>query len=119
MYVPKSDANNIFTSNAEKTSLDLLMDYAGEVKVDSSPKYTKGVRITKAPGGYIQEGILATGINDDGSYNWENFQQYLPNTTNLTDAFNNLNNNLIIPVDQQMAMMEKQWNLTNGIKNIE
>ena len=119
MYVPKSDANNIFTSNAEKTSLDLLMDYAGEVKVESSPKYTKGVRITKAPGGYIQEGILATGINDDGSYNWENFQQYLPNQTNLTDAFNNLNNNLIIPVDQQMAMMEKQWNLTNGIKNIE
>ena len=47
MYVPKAEARNIFTQNAERTSLDILMDYNGEIGVDASPKYTKGVRIKK------------------------------------------------------------------------
>jgi hypothetical protein len=118
MYVPKAEANNIFTNNAERTSLDILMDYNNEITIDSEPKYFKGARITRGPNGYYQEGLYASGINQDGSFQWSNFQTPLPNNVDLTDAFNKLNNNLVVPVANQMRMLEKQWNLANGIKDV-
>jgi len=118
MYVPKAEANNIFTNNAERTSLDILMDYNNEITIDSEPKYFKGTRITRGPNGYYQEGLYASGINQDGSFQWSNFQTPLPNNVDLTDAFNKLNNNLVVPVANQMRMLEKQWNLANGIKDV-
>ena len=118
MYVPKQDANNIFTNNAERTSLDILMDYNNEITIDSEPKYFKGARITRGPNGYYQEGLYASGINEDGSFQWSNFQTPLPNNVDLTDAFNKLNNNMVAPVANQMRMLEQQWNLVNGIKDV-
>lgn len=118
MYVPKNEANNIFTQNAERTSLDILMDYNNEIEVNASPKYTKGVRITRDANGYMQEGMYASGIKEDGSYIWENFQTHIPSDVPLQEILSELTNNMIIPIDQQMTLMEKQWNLVNGVKQI-
>jgi hypothetical protein len=118
MYVPKGEAGNIFTQNAERSSLDILMDYNNEITVDASPKYTRGVRITRGPNGYVQEGMYASGIQEDGSYIWENFQTALPSDVDLTSAMKELTNSMIIPIDQQMSLMEKQWNQVNGVKDI-
>jgi len=115
MYVPKAEANNIFTTNAERTSLDILMDYNNEVTIDASPRYTKGLRVTRGPNGYYTEGLAAQGINPDGSFDWVAFQKDYGNNVDLTSAFTDANK-LAVDIDKVMQLQEKQWNLANGIK---
>lgn len=115
MYVPKAEASNIFSSNADRTSLDILMDYNNEVTIDASPRYVRNMRITRGPNGFYTEGIAARAINPDGSFEWQAFQKNYGNKIDLAGAFADASK-LAIDIDADMALQEKQWNLTNGIK---
>jgi hypothetical protein len=117
MYVPKAQANNVFTASADKSSLDVLMDYNNEVTIPTYPKYTKDIKIARSEQGYTQSGMYVTGKNEDGSYIWSSFSQDLPYTQDLATLVRDLQKDFLGPLNQQMTQIDAAWMQKYGIKD--
>lgn len=72
IYLNKDKATNGFRTASQKTSLDRVLDYAGEYEFDSYPEYTKGLKLKRTDaGGYEISGNVMAGLNEDGTPNWQ------------------------------------------------
>jgi len=68
IYLPRTEANNIFTQRAEQSPLDDVMTLANEIDFDQyDPNYIKDLKLTNSREGYILTGDVRVGLNPDGT----------------------------------------------------
>jgi hypothetical protein len=121
LYLKKDAANNMLYKNAEKTSLDGAMDWAGQVAINDYPETTKNMVIKKKPtGGYTVTGSVLAGIDDQtGKQIWE------PLGFDYNNANVNVNNvvnewrQLLAKTEDGNRYLREQYLREKGITNPE
>lgn len=73
IYMNKNKTKDMFTTGTNKTSSDVVMDWAGSYDTNPNPKYFKNVNIVKnnVTGGYRVSGTSRVGIDSDGHDIWD------------------------------------------------
>jgi len=97
MYLKKTAATNMFYKNAEKTSIDNAIDWAGEIKIDDYPAISKNISVKrKSNGGVSLSGSILAGINEEtGDQEWEPLDLDYPNSsTKVQDVVTQVRNML-------------------------
>ena len=68
VYMDRNKTKNLFTTKANRSPEEVLMDWGGKIEYDSYPQYQKGLTIKKnSAGGYTAEGSFRTGLDESGN----------------------------------------------------
>jgi hypothetical protein len=118
IYVPKSEATNIFASGSEKSHLEKLMGWRGEINMDSHPEYAKDFKITsdKQSGAFMVSGSVMAGLDERGNPIMTPYTNYHAPTTDLTNLVAGYDN-LLNSIAMQNRSIVSDFNMKNGIKN--
>ncbi len=118
LYLNKGVANNGFHQGTEKTDVDIVLDHAGEYKLDDYPETTKDLTLKKLnTGGYEVTGNILTGYDANGqpihTPYYVPYNSPMTNPTQIVQDFNGL----LREISLGNSTLLKQYNMTNGIKN--
>jgi hypothetical protein len=118
IYLDKDKANNGFRMASQKTSLDRVLDYAGEYEFDSYPEFTQGLKLKRTDGGgYEVSGNVMAGLNEDGTPNWQ--PHYNPYHSPLSDPNQIVRDyqSLLQEIALGNQSMMSQYNMQHGVKD--
>jgi hypothetical protein len=119
VYLPKNETTNIFTQGSQKSHLEHLMGYKGEIAFDNHPQYTKDMKLVsdKETGGYYLEGEYMAGLDEQGTPIWQPYPQtYYPPNLELTNAVKGVDE-IINEIAKQNKSIIRNFNLRNGTTN--
>jgi hypothetical protein len=121
IYIPRVNADNIFTRGASTSAVEKLMQITGKVDMDYHPDYTKDFNIRSDPntGNYIASGMMMTGLKEDGSGlpEWDYFENHHSFSEDLNQMVAKYDALLGMVKDQNTAI-EAKWLLDN-IKGLQ
>lgn len=93
VYMDRNKTKNLFTTKANTTPEETLMEWGGKIEYDSYPQYQKGLTIRKnQSGGYVAEGSFRTGLDENGMPKFRPHYMSYPNQsiTDVTARYDNL-----------------------------
>ncbi len=116
IYLPKSEASNLFKQGAGMTGLEVLMEQTGKIDMNYRPDIFEDFEITRdqSTGMYRTHGHVKTGIKEDGSFNWEYFELMEPYGIDINKYVAKLDNLIKIASDKNEAI-RKNYILENGL----
>ena len=119
VYLPKNEATNIFAQSSQKSYLEKLMGWKGQLDLDSHPDYTKNMRIESDPnsGMYYARGKVMYGIDESGNPKWEDVNEPYAFNTDLNEMVTSWDS-LLANIAQQNKAIVEEYTLKNGVKDI-
>jgi hypothetical protein len=118
VYLPKSDATNIFAASSQKSYNEQLMSWRGQIDFDANPNYSKDFRIEtdKETGQYHARGKYAIGLDESGNTMWDEIDDVYAFNTPLDRLVSDYDG-FLANISSQNKMIADAWTLQNGIKD--
>lgn len=118
VYLPKSDATNVFAASSQKSYNEQLMSWRGQIDFDGHPNYSKDFRIEtdKETGQYHARGKYAIGLDESGNTMWDEIDDVYAFNTPLDRLVSDYDGFLGTIASQNKAIVDA-WTLQNGVKD--
>ena len=86
IIMDKSKTDNLFTAGSEKSALEMVMGYRGQIDFDQYPQYAKNATLKQEDGQYVFTSDMMSGINTETGR--AEYKTIMPITWNINQDLN-------------------------------